>query len=193
MVENKFSSHNYDLEARSLHSSAEQTRRAKSHWHSLEWASKEKQWVSENSVHKGKWPRPSSDASVLMLHITSRYVRHESSLRGWQQAGSESDNGVYPYNTPRMKPICTHWPECSITLPPSSTSSSPVSLALSGYRCVIHRRTHSGGLIGATWLNKDWHTASRAPGQTVTAHRHITLSEWSERIRDTTPKRSIHK
>lgn len=97
-------------------------------------------------------------------------------MRGWQQAGSESDNKTYPSHMPRPKTICTFWPMASQLHPhptPLSPSSSPASLALSGYRCVIHRRSHSGALIGATGLNKGWHTAWRAPGQSVIAHSRI--------------------
>lgn len=35
---------------------------------------------------------------------TSGYERHASSVRGWQQAGSESDNRTYPCHMPRLKP-----------------------------------------------------------------------------------------
>lgn len=53
-----------------------------------------------------------------MSQITSRYGRHVSSVRGWQQAGSESDKRTYPCHMPRLKPICTCWPMAAPFSPP---------------------------------------------------------------------------
>lgn len=77
---------------KTLQSSAEHVRQTKTRWHSLKRALMAMLWVSGSSAYKGKNKIPSSDASVIVSHITSRYERHASSMRGWQQAGSESDN-----------------------------------------------------------------------------------------------------
>lgn len=141
MVENNFSSNDSDPVAWILQSSAERTRQAKSHWHSLERASKRKSYESVRAQCMRANHPPFSDASVIMEHITSGYERHVSSVRGWHQAGSESDNRTYECHIPRLKPICnTLASDYSQHIPPShsyySFPSSPASLALSGYRCV---------------------------------------------------------
>lgn len=102
----------------------------------------------------GMWPSVSSDASVIM-HITSRY-KSMSSVRGRQPPVSETDT-------------CQAWKASQHEACGPAPSLYPsASLALSGYRCVIHRRSHSGALIGPTGLNKGWLTAPRASGHSVT-------------------------
>lgn len=89
--------------------------------------------------------------------------------------------------TQLIRVTCQSWNPSGQWLPPlPPLHCLPNLTALSGYRCVIRRRSRA--LFGPTRLNRAWHTAWRGPGQSVTAQCHIIARRLCEGVRGATAK-----